>query len=297
MLNIALSSSREPIYSLSLLGPLVVIPAVCIALLTVSVVVNPPRATENAVLKDEYGFTTVMYHYCQFNDKERNDVDNTPVLQIFVALHYTILMVLFRMAWHAKNVDIAFNEARGIYYSLCVDAISFCFAVVLGLLIHYKSDLLGIAVVDLIFVCYIEVAFAVALGNIIFIVLPKFSFSRRATVPEVVNADSRLFSNISVLTMNSVLYSDQAQSTASVTQGDPIPVVFAGEQTIENSGVVQGTERNVRNPVSYDDQMQSAASMAEGDHIPVEFAGEQTIENSTPLAEYGIPIYTSAAQG
>ena len=217
MLNIALTSSREPIFSVSLLGPLILIPAFSIALLTASVVVQPPRATENVLLWDEYGFPTVMYHHCQLNNARRNDLNNTPVFQVAILMHVMCLILLFRMSWSAKNENIPFNEARGIFYSICVDAASFISSISLGFIFMYCSDQLDVEVVDLIFMVYMFPYLIVATGNLIFIVLPKFLPPERSLlpVPEIVGAESRFISNVSRLTNNSVLSFDRHQNSTS----------------------------------------------------------------------------------
>jgi len=224
MLNIALSSSRAPIFSPSLLGPLILIPTLSITLLAVILVMQPPHINESVVVRDEYDFPTVMHKYCQLNDQERNDFVNTPVYQVLFLGHVSILITLLRMAWSAKNENIAFNEARGIYYSICVEAIVVGLFVFFSMLIHSFSDLLGVALIDLIMLSYLIPAFTICTSNIIFIVLPKFYSSQTnkmsPKVPEVVNPESRIVSNVSVLTKNSVDFVEQSPSTDRAEYGE-----------------------------------------------------------------------------
>jgi len=124
--------------------------------------------------------------------------------QVLALGHISILITLLRMSWNAKNENIAFNEARGIYYSTCVEAIVMGLFIFLGVLIQSFSDLMGVTLIDLIALLYLVPAFTGCTSNIIFIVLPKFYSSQTKElppkIPEVVSPESNLVSNVSMLT-------------------------------------------------------------------------------------------------
>ena len=279
MLKIALASSRAPIFSLSLLGPLILIPAFSTALLTLSIMVLPPHSSENVLLTDEYGFPTLIYQHCSFNNKVRNDLDSTPAIQIVAVMHITTLISLLWMAWGMKNENIAFNEARGIYVSICVDGIVMCSNMGLSMLVRYHSYVLGSAVVDFIFLQFMAPSLIVSMGNIILIVMPKFRSSGRPRLPVPSSINIESSQNFYI----SSLLSRFTGSSASFAEQMNIRRIAAvdGEQMTENS------TSQTENATLTASSVSSFAEQVNTEDFPhtALVGDEQTIDTATSMTE------------